>query len=100
MYKRQIADWTRTGLTGRYPAAGVDADLEAALGKVATPLRAVLFQDDWLAPRCSLAYLLGKMRSPDVPILGLDAHALGVHADHFAWMRKPDAVAAALAQRD
>ena len=91
-----VADWARSGLSGRYAAAGLGIDLEAALAHVRVPTRAVLFRDDWMAPPSSLRDLLGKMTPSDQTSLTLDASALGTRADHFAWMRHPDRVADAL----
>ncbi len=93
-----MRDWARTGLSGRYAGAGLDIDLEAALGGAHADIDAVLLADDWLAPRASLDFLLAKMRPGDVRVETLDADGLGERADHFAWMKRPDAVAAALAQ--
>ena len=90
-------DWARTGLSGRYAGTGMDTDLEAALAGVQVGIDAVLLADDWLAPRASLDFLTGKMRPGEVRVETLDAHRLGERADHFAWMKRPDAVAAALA---
>lgn len=92
-----IRDWARTGLSGRYAAAGLDMDLEAALAKVATPLRAVAFDDDWLGPGSSLGFLLSKMPAAPADIFALGAGDLGTHADHFSWMKQPSAVASRLA---
>lgn len=91
-----IRDWARTGLAGRYAAAGLEADLEAALGRVSAPVDAVLLRDDWLAPASSLRFLLSKLEAPGDTLTTLGAQDLGVPADHFAWMRQPAAVAAAL----
>jgi predicted alpha/beta hydrolase len=92
-----IRDWARSGLSGRYAAAGIDTDLETALRNVRVPVRSVLLQDDWLAPEASLRYLLGKLSlSADVRTQ-LDAVELGVQADHFGWMKQPQRVAAGLA---
>jgi predicted alpha/beta hydrolase len=92
-----MRDWARTGLRGRYAGAGMALDLEAALRTVTADVDAVLCADDWLAPRSSLDVLLGKMRPARLRCTTLDAAALGTQADHFAWMRRPDAVARALA---
>ncbi|MBX3711904.1 MAG: alpha/beta fold hydrolase [Lysobacter sp.] len=92
-----MRDWARTGLSGRYAGAGMGRDLEAALGTVTAEVDAVLCADDWLAPRSSLDFLLGKMRPAGLRCARLDAAALGTQADHFAWMRRPEAVARALA---
>ena len=92
-----IRDWSRTALTGRYAAPGV-GDLEDRLRALDVPVRAVRLTRDWLAPHGSLAYLLGKTGARDIDIHVLDGAALGARPDHFAWMRRPDAVATALTQ--
>ena len=92
-----MRDWSRTALSGRYAGAGMSRDLETALSSIAVDIDAVLFGDDWLAPRSSLDFLLGKMRATGLRCSTLDAATLGVNADHFAWMQRPDAVARALA---
>lgn len=91
-----MRDWSRTALSGRYAGAGMTRDLETALSGIIAPVDDVLFDDDWLAPRSSLDFLLGKMRPAGVRSTTLDAATLGTKADHFAWMQRPDAVAAAL----
>ena len=93
-----MRDWARTGLSGRYAGKGMDIDLETVLGGVRADTDAVLLADDWLAPRASLDFLLAKMRPGDVRVETLDTDRLGERADHFAWMKRPDAVAAALAK--
>ncbi|TZF90580.1 alpha/beta hydrolase family protein [Cognatilysobacter lacus] len=90
-----IRDWSRTGLTGHYAAPGV-GDIESSLRQLRVPVRAVLAARDWLAPRSSLDYLLGKTNSTDVRVALVDAATLGAPADHFAWMRSPAAVVDAL----
>lgn len=91
-----IRDWSRTGLGGRYAAAGLDLDLEAAMAALTTDVRAVVFADDWLGPESSLRFLLSKLRHSDTRIDVLDAAALGTRADHYAWMKQPGAVASTL----
>ena len=56
----------------------------------------VLFDDDWLAPESSLRALMAKM--PDAPARVHTLHhaALGTRANHFAWMKQPQAVVDAL----
>lgn len=91
-----LHDWSRTALGGRYAAAGIDTDLEQSLASVRVEARAVVMARDWLAPPGSLRFLLGKMPCAHARISTLDAGALGVAADHFAWLKAPDAVADAL----
>jgi len=91
------ADWARAGRTGRYAATGLPDDLEAALARVRLPLLALRLRDDWLGPQASLDWLLGKMPQARVSRSVLEPDQLGVPADHFAWMKQPAAVAAAVA---
>lgn len=91
-----IHDWSRTALSGRYAGRDIATDLDAALAGVEARTRAVLFAHDWLAPVSSLDFLRGKMPRTRGTLQMLDDEALGVRADHFAWMVQPDAVAAAL----
>jgi predicted alpha/beta hydrolase len=91
-----IRDWTASGLTGRYAAAGLDVDLEAALARVDVPIRAVNMRRDWLAPESSLRALLAKMPRAPSHVIGLDEAAPGVPADHYAWMKQPLATVDAL----
>ncbi|MDC7805800.1 alpha/beta fold hydrolase [Luteimonas sp BLCC-B24] len=95
-----IADWSRSGITGSYRAAGLELDLDAALARVDVPVRAVCLQADWLGPPSSLHFLLSKLGTSVPAVVSLDAAALGVAADHFAWMKRPDAVVEWLTRSD
>ena len=88
-----VRDWARTALGGRYAAAGLDADLEAGLARLDRPVHGLLLARDWLAPRGSLEFLLGKMPRAPARVDRLDEATLGVPADHYAWMRQPAAIA-------
>ena len=90
-----MRDWANVGLSNRYAAAGMESDLEQALSRVEARVDAVLLKDDWFAPRRSMQALLDKMPQAAAAIRILDRTALGVDADHFAWMKQPQAVAAA-----
>jgi predicted alpha/beta hydrolase len=89
-----IADWSRSGRSGRYAADGMDEDLEQALAQVDTPVLAIRLATDWLAPSASLAWLLGKLPRSDRQAIVMDRERLGVPADHFSWMKSPAAMAA------
>jgi predicted alpha/beta hydrolase len=91
-----IRDWARTGLTGRYAGDGIDADLEASMSQLRVPVRALVLTDDWLGPESSLRFLLRKLPHSSAEVDVLDTRSLATHADHFAWMKSPDAVAAGL----
>jgi predicted alpha/beta hydrolase len=93
-----IADWARVGLTNRYAAAGLEQDLEAGMARLRVPVRGVLMGRDWLAPPSSLQALLAKLPHSSARIASLDTATLQGPADHFSWMKRPDAVARALAE--
>ena len=90
-----IHDWSRSALSGRYAAAGLDMDLEATMAGVAVPIRAVAKTGDWLAPVSSLRFLLSKLPRSTPTIISLGAEP-GRHADHFSWMRQPEPTVDAL----
>jgi predicted alpha/beta hydrolase len=91
-----IRDWARSGLSGRYAAAGLDIDLEAAMGALVTPTRAIAFDHDWLGPETSLRFLLSKLRHAPSRIDVFQEARLGARADHYTWMKQPLAVVSRL----
>lgn len=95
-----IRDWSRTALSGRYAAAGMEFDFERGFADVDAEARAVVMAGDWLGPPGSLRFLLGKMPRVEARIATLDAIAPGVPADHFGWFKAPDAVVDALLRKD
>ncbi|TYT23617.1 hypothetical protein FZO89_15350 [Luteimonas viscosa] len=90
---RLIRDWARTALSGRYTADGVAQDLEAGMARLTQPVRALVLSQDWMAPRSSLDFLLDKLAAADVRAACFDERAARTRADHYAWMKAPDAVA-------
>ncbi|MCE5233027.1 MAG: alpha/beta fold hydrolase [Mizugakiibacter sp.] len=92
-----IADWAASGRSGRYAPAALADDLEAALRRLVQPVYALRFADDPLGPAASLRWLLDKLPAAPCRSDALDAAALGCRADHFAWLKQPDAVAARIA---
>ncbi|KLD63664.1 alpha/beta hydrolase family protein [Dyella japonica] len=97
--RQLIDDWARSGRTGRYAAAGMPVDFEVLLGRLELPILGLRMHDDWLVPPASLSWLLGKMpRSPNAQQV-ITADELGNDkADHFGWMKTPEAVAVRVAQ--
>ena len=91
-----MRDWANVGLSNRYAAAGMESNLEEALSRVEARTHALLLKDDWFAPHRSMQALLEKMPNAAATTAVLDSAALGVKADHFAWMKQPQAVASAL----
>jgi predicted alpha/beta hydrolase len=92
------ADWARSGRHGRYAAAGMAADFEQRLAALELPVLALRLRDDWLGPAASLDWLLGKLPH------ALRRHELvtpddlgGQPADHFGWMKVPEAIAMRIA---
>ena len=93
-----IADWSRTGRTGRYAAAGMPQDFEQQLASLQLPLLALRLCDDWLAPRASLDWLLGKLGPGERSVDVITLQDLGGPADHFGWMKTPAPIAARIAR--
>lgn len=94
-----IADWARSGRSGRYAAQGLAVDLERALRQVQVPILGVRLADDWLAPAASLAHLLDKAPlAPRTLVTLAPAELGGIPATHFAWLQAPEPVAASLAR--
>lgn len=93
-----IADWARSGRTGRYAVTGMQQDLETKLAQLSLPVLALRLQDDWLGPQASLDWLLGKMPKATCAQGMITANDLaGAAADHFGWMKLPEAVATHIA---
>ncbi|HEY8683182.1 MAG TPA: alpha/beta fold hydrolase [Rhodanobacter sp.] len=89
-----IADWARSGRTGRYAAAGMTRDFERQLASLRLPLLALRLRDDWLGPPASLDWLLGKMPQTQRTVAVITPQDLGNQpADHFAWMKAPAPIA-------
>lgn len=88
-----MADWGRSGLSGHYLPYGIDADLEAGMAQFSGRLRGIALADDWLGPLPSLHHLTNKLADARTRLMTLDAAALAAPADHYGWMRQPDAVA-------
>jgi predicted alpha/beta hydrolase len=92
-----IADWARVGLSNRYAAAGSGLDLEAALAALQTRITGIVLERDGFGPPGSMRALLDKLKSASTQLVRLGSAELGTRADHFAWMKQPDAIARQLA---
>ncbi|WP_202840350.1 alpha/beta hydrolase family protein [Luteimonas saliphila] len=97
---RLIHDWARTALSGRYTVDGLAQDPEAGMARLTQPVRALVLSQDWMAPPSSLDFLLGKLPATDVQAVCFDERAARTRADHYAWMKAPDAVADWLLAQD
>lgn len=93
-----IADWARSGRSGRYAVAGMTQDFERLLAALQLPVLALRLQQDWLGPPASLAWLLGKLGPAARRVETILRDDLdGTPADHFGWMKAPAPVAARIA---
>jgi predicted alpha/beta hydrolase len=93
-----IRDWARSARSGRYGAAGLDIDLEAAFARIDAAVTGLVFARDWYAPETSLRFLLSKLPNARCAVERIDDAVLGSRGDHFGWMRQPGAVAERLAR--
>jgi len=93
-----MRDWLRCVRTGRYRAGGLEDDLESALSRLRCPVLALHLRDDAFGPLSALGHLLGKLATPAPRIVTLGPAELQVPADHFAWMTRPDRVAAEVSE--
>jgi len=87
-----IRDWARTARTGRFPRLhGVDT--EAAVRTLALPVLAISFDGDRYTPHATLDHLVAKLPAASV----IRERHRAVSADgrpvHFAWVRRPGALA-------
>jgi predicted alpha/beta hydrolase len=93
--RRVIADWARSGCSGRYSATGMADDFEQCLASLRLPLLALRLRDDWMGPPSSLDWLLGKMRQARQTLRVITPQDMDGHpADHFGWMKIPEPIAA------
>jgi predicted alpha/beta hydrolase len=93
-----IADWARSGRSGRYSVAGMARDFERQLAALRLPLLALRLQQDWLGPPASLDWLLGKLGAGEHRVeVVTPADMGGVPADHFGWMKAPAPIASRIA---
>ena len=88
-----IFDWARVGRQGQYRIPG---DVQDRMRHYCGHIQAVTLADDWLAPPSSMQALLAKLPAASAQWHQLDAAMLGTAANHFSWMRQPEAVAATL----
>lgn len=92
-----MRDWAATVLTGRYDRYGHRDEMEGALAALAQPVLGVRMTHDWLVPEPSMQALLEKLGRGAKRVELFDDARLGARADHFRWMRQPQAVAACIA---
>ncbi len=92
-----MRDWADSVRSGRYGRYGQAEDMEAALSALRQPVLGLRMTRDWLVPAASLQALLDKMGGTQ-SVETFDDERLGATADHFRWMRQPQALAACIAR--
>ncbi len=92
-----IADWTRSGRSGRYRFPDMAQDLEAGMAALSVPVLGLRMANDRLVPQASLDWLLDKLPGCARSVELISASAPGEAADHYAWMRDTAASVAAIA---
>lgn len=93
-----MAEWARLARTGRYRPTGIDVDLEARMNALELPVLAVEMADDWFVPPGSLHWLTGKLQHCTVTEQTVHEQDPDRKADHYAWMKSPDATIASITQ--
>jgi predicted alpha/beta hydrolase len=79
-----VRDWAHTSRTGHYPKLdGVDVD--AALGRIRTPVLAVNVKGDGLTPGSVMDHLRDKLAGADV--VREEYAVADTELDHFTWVR-------------
>jgi predicted alpha/beta hydrolase len=91
-----MRDWADTVRTGRYGHYGHRDGLDEALSRLRQPVLCLRMTHDWLVPAASMQALMDKMGGGGTVQL-FDDTRLGTRADHFRWMRQPEALAACIA---
>ena len=93
-----MRDWARTVRTGRYGDYVGAGPLDAAMARRAVPVHGIRFEHDWLVTPASLDALVAKLAPAPRRDILFDSATLGTTADHFRWLRAPQAPARWLAE--
>jgi len=94
---RVMADWARTGRTGRYDLDTLDFEAETALRRLEYPVLTVRMEADGWVPPASLEWLLAKLPACNIQRQVITTEAQGRYADHFGWLKAPAATAEVVA---
>lgn len=93
-----MADWARTGRTGRYDLDTLDFDAEASLRRLGCPVLTIRMEVDGWVPPASLEWLLAKLPGCRIERRVVTTEGQGTRADHFGWLEAPAASAEAFAK--
>ena len=99
--KKMIGDWARQALTGRYDVAHNAHHFESLLKNVTTPVLALSFASDVLAPYRAVDNLCTKMSRAAKIHLHLSAGDLGLRdgqLDHFQWAKNAEPIIGKISQ--
>lgn len=88
-----MTDWATLAKTNRYQAVGLGDDLEAGIADYTGPVLSIRMADDAYAPEAAMAAVTDKFERAPVSKHVVTAEQIGDRADHFRWVRKPEAVA-------
>jgi predicted alpha/beta hydrolase len=89
-----MRDWAQSARRGGYADYGDGLPLDTLLAQVRVPVLGLVLADDWMAPEASLQRLFAKLGAGAHALVTLDSAELCVVADHFRWLRRPDAIVA------
>jgi predicted alpha/beta hydrolase len=92
-----MRDWAATIRSGRYLGYGNEETMDTALARLHLPALGIRMSRDRLVPQASLDALLAKLGGGRHELEVFDAERLGTDADHFRWMRRPEALATRIA---
>lgn len=87
-----MRDWAGTVRSGEYRQLAALPEIDAKLRALSQAALGLRFNEDWLVPAPSLSDLLGRIGEGRHEAHCFDQAALGVRADHFRWMKQPQAV--------
>lgn len=93
---RLMRDWASTIHRGEYRQLLAERDLDTALARVRQPTLGLRLGEDWLAPAASLQMLMERLGPGAREQRVFEREALGTTADHFRWMKQPQALARAI----
>ena len=98
-----ITDWSKTIVSGRYRLPGLTMgdepiQLETAMAGLQTPILTLrMLEDHWVTQTC-LEHLLRKMPSSRAEQHRIASEQQGRKANHFGWMKAPEASAGIVAE--
>lgn len=92
--RQVMRDWANEALTGRYKVANNHHNFEKRLSEITTPVLAINFEKDFLAPKKAADNLCRKMANARLTQWHLTENDLGPgRIGHFQWARNPEPLA-------